>query len=393
MDINQRGILNIIKSALTDCAYTLPQGFNFEEAVTIAKKHEITTMIYYGALKCGIPSNTAFMAEMFTEVCKHISVSEYQIYQIKRLYKAFDDAGIRYLPLKGALLKFEYPKSEMRVMSDADILIQIEQYNEIKKIMESLGYTEGVESNHEYVWHNPPMHIELHKLLIPSYNKDYFSYYGDGWRLAKSSAASATRYEMNDEDQMIYLFTHFSKHYRDGGIGIRHLVDLWVFLDKHSSLNQDYLKKELKKLQLYNFYKNIIRTLNVWFNDSESDELSDFITDKVFQSGQYGTHEAHLLSGAYKETKSGADSNQARNKKYWSYIFLPYRYMSEKFPILVKFPFLLPIMWVVRIVETLIFKRNKVISKSKDFHTLSKDKIQDYGQALDFVGLNFNFKE
>jgi len=51
--------------------------------------------------------------------------------------------------------------------------------------MADLGYEELYESDHELVWNHDLMRIELHKRLIPSYNKDYYQYYGDGWQLAK----------------------------------------------------------------------------------------------------------------------------------------------------------------------------------------------------------------
>ena len=106
--------------------------------------------------------------------------------------------------------------------------------------MQKLGYAEKVESNHEYIWHKAGSYIELHKRLIPTYNKDYYSYFGDGWRLAKLK--DGTRFSMTDEDQMVYLFTHYAKHYRDAGIGIRHIVDLWVYRNNKPNLNEEYIK-------------------------------------------------------------------------------------------------------------------------------------------------------
>ncbi len=95
--------------------------------------------------------------------------------------------------------------------------------------MNRLGYLPGVESNHEYVWDKKNMlHVELHKMLIPSYNKDYYAYFGDGWRLAKKYDGS--EFKMSDEDTFVYIFTHFAKHYRDAGIGIRHITDIYVYL-------------------------------------------------------------------------------------------------------------------------------------------------------------------
>ena len=58
---------------------------------------------------------------------------------------------------------------------------------------------------------------------------------------------------MTPEDEFIYLFTHFAKHYRDGGIGCRYVVDLWVFLRNNPTMDPEKIKRELDKLQLREF--------------------------------------------------------------------------------------------------------------------------------------------
>ena len=214
-------------------------------------------------------------------LCSHI-----QTQTTLQLLKAFEENGIDHMPLKGTLLKPLYPKSELRCMSDADILIKPEQYEAIRSIMLKLGYTEGLESDHEYIWKKENFFTaELHKRLIPSYNKDYYEYYGDGWQLGK--IVNGYCYAMTDEDQLIYLFTHFAKHYRDSGIGIRHLIDLEIYLKKKPELDFAYIDRELQKLQLDVFYGNVLKTLKAWFEGGDEDEVTDFVTERIFGSGSY----------------------------------------------------------------------------------------------------------
>lgn len=236
-------------------------------------------------------------------------------------------------------------------------------------------------------------HIELHKRLIPSYNKDYYEYFGYGWQLAIESENGTTEFKMSDEDQMIFLFTHFAKHYRNSGIGIRHIVDLWVYQQNKTKLNEDYIERELKKLQLNDFYVNILKTLEVWFGDGQDNDKTDLITQIIFNSGVYGTHETRVLSNAYKKTISGENVKNVRITAFLKTAFLPYKFMADKYPVLKKIPILLPIMWVVRFFDILIFKRDKIKTQINDFETSSAERITDYGQALNYVGLDFNFKE
>lgn len=387
---DRKSVIRVIFSALTGEKQDLTEDFSLDYAVEIANKHKIVPLIYYGLINCGVSSDDPKMQGLFMMTCQNVVVSQQQMYALEGIFTAFDQKGIEYMPLKGTLLKAMYPKPEMRSMGDADILVKTEQYEEIRPVMEELGYEHKIESDHEYIWQKPGSYIELHKRLIPSYNKDYYSYFGDGWQLAK--VKNGTRYAMTDEDQMIYLFTHYAKHYRDAGIGIKHIVDLWVYR-RNKELDEEYIKDELKKLQLYDFYKNTVKTLSVWFDGEEPDETTDFITHIIFNSGVYGTREAHILSEAVKLSKSHGSAKAIKKHKFKNLLFLPYSSMCTKYPFLKKLPFLLPVMWFVRIFTAVLFKRDNIKAQNNRVSSITEEGVNSYQQALNFVGLDFNFKE
>ena len=80
-----------------------------------------------------------------------------------------DGPGIRTTVfLKGCNLKRLYPQPELRLMADADILIRMEQYDQIKSVMQSLGFACERESDHEFIWRTKGLYLELHKRLLPS---------------------------------------------------------------------------------------------------------------------------------------------------------------------------------------------------------------------------------
>lgn len=388
---SKNAVIKVLYAALTGEKQQLDGDFDIKVLVDVANKHKIVPMIYYGALNCGISDSEPLMQQLFIATCRSVAISQQQTFYLNEIFKAFDESGVEYMPLKGTLLKEIYPKSEMRTMGDADILIKPEQYDLIKPIMQKLGYEEKIESDHEFIWQKTGSFIELHKRLIPSYNRDYFAYYGDGWQLAK--VKNGTRYEMTDEDQMIYLFTHYAKHYRDAGIGIKHIVDLWIYRRNKPNLDEEYIKTELSKLQLYDFYVNTIKTLAAWFDGATPDEVTDFITHIIFNSGVYGSAEVYILSKAVMACKAKQDANKVRSRKIMRLIFLNYEAMSKKYPILKKLPFLLPVMWVVRIFSVLLFKQNKIKKTQAEISTITDEKINDYQASLNFVGLDFNFKE
>lgn len=384
-------VITLIKSSL-DCVYSpLPDDLDWDRVYRIVSAHQIAPLIYYGIRNADIAIPTEAMYKFRNSVLNSAVADEQQSQTLSSIFSAFENAGIDYMPLKGIVLKSLYPDTLTRVMGDADIMIHIEQYDKIKGIMTDFGFKQVVESDHELIWCKNEIRIELHKRLIPSYNKDYYSYYGDGWRLAKPCGDSAHRFCLDANDEFIYLFTHFSKHYRDGGIGIRHFVDLYVYINANKSLNESYISEELKKLQLYNFYLNIRRTIDVWFNGSESDDITDFITFHIFESGSYGMQDSIILASAVKESKNHRSFYTTRLYQIIEIIFPKYRAMSKRYTVLKKSPYLLPLFWIVRFFDTLLTKRKNIGVQRGKVQLQTPENIMKYQSELHCVGLDFNF--
>jgi hypothetical protein len=319
------------------------------------------------------------------------ALSENQLIEIDRVCKEFDKNGIEYLKLKGSIIKRLYPQHEMRVMSDADILIRESQMDKLKKILPSLGLSFKCESDHEWIWQSDIMPFELHKRIIATYQKDFYAYFENGWRLAHKKSDDSCEYVMKLEDELVYLFTHLAKHYRDAGIGIKHMTDIYLFLREYSELDMEYVYASLEKLHLLDFFKNVKKTLGVWFNGEEYDDVSEFITAKIFESGVYGTRLAGLKSEALKLSK-GRDTKAAKKKKYLNLIFPSYKNMCLIYPGLKKFPIGLPFMWIYRLIGAVLFKQRKIKKINEDVGAISKENIDECQYELNYVGLDFNFE-
>ena len=390
MEALQKGILTLIRSAITEQSLPLSAEFDLEQAMPTIVKHGVQTLCYDGAVRCGISKDIPVMKQLFRSYCQLLRQSERQMQAVAHLFEEFDRCGVDYLPLKGCCMKGLYPKPELRPMGDADILIRTEQYHRIRPIVAGLGYEEQVESDHEQIWHSAALHLELHKRLIPSYNKDYYAYFGDGWRLARQQTGS--RFEMSPEDTMVYQFTHFAKHYRDGGIGIRHGADLWVFL-RGMQPDEAYVRKELDRLRLLEFYDNIRRLLDSWFQDGSADEKTEFISDFMFSGGSWGSRENHVLSDGAKKASAAGGTAGGRRRRLLASFFPNLLVMQQKYPVLKTCPFLLPLFWPIRWITAVLFRRDNLKRQHREFKMISDRNIETYQQMLDYVGLDFHFKE
>lgn len=387
MDGQQIGIIALVKSALTGGRAEIPENFDWNGALNTAKKHHIIPMLYYGVQYSGITPPAEIMQFSELATFKNISVSQNQLYALEQIYKAFDENEIDYMPLKGSVLKFVYPKPEMRPMGDADILIKNEQTEKINAVISNLGYVknESHKGDYDTVWDKKGvLHLELHWNIVSPINRVYYKYFQSGWQFARKENNDSRKYEMAPEDNLVYLFTHFANHYRYGGIGIRHLTDFYIFIMKNSGLDNKKIESALSEMGLLQFYKNVLNTADVWFNGKNSTEITDFITDKIFSSGSYGTRAAHNVSSEIRI--SGAKGKHRLIKK----IFPARSDMEHNFPIVKKHPILIPFLWVFRWVRALLFRRKKIKSEYDNTKNVSSLQIDKYSEELKYVGLGFD---
>lgn len=390
MDKFQKEFISLIQSAFTEKANVISSDFDWEKAVRVAKKHNIASIIFYGAANCNVPQESEHMSQLFQSTLQSMSNDLRQTYEIEQIEAVFDKENISYMPIKGTILKKIYPKTEMRTMGDADILIKLEQYPQIERIMTELGFAYQYESDHELVWSKPALFLELHKSIMTSYNKDFYQYFGTGWGIAKQIGDSS-RYEMSTEDFYLYIFVHFTKHYRITGIGIKHLVDLWVYANAHPEMNWAYLDSALKKLRLQKFHTNVQNTIRVWFEEDTDTEITDLITNVIFHSGQYGSADRAVVNRALQNGKDSA----FKLKLYWYFkgLFLPYSTMKKKYRILEKLPILLPFMWIVRFFDILFHRKSDVKQYMQNMNQIDTEQVKENKRALHAVGLDFQMEE
>lgn len=391
METVKRGILDLIFSAITgeDCA--LPEGFSMEEAYPLVRDGQVITLVYESALQNGISGELPSMKALRQEYYRRLLRSEKQMQMLNRICETFAANGIDYMPLKGSVLKEFYRKPEQRVMGDADILIRLQQYEKIKPLVEALGFEEGAETDHELVWKSPDLYLELHKRIVPAQSKDLYRYFGDGWKLAKP--LSGTRYGLSEEDTFVYLFAHFSKHFRGGGIGCRHAVDLWVYRRAHPDMDEAYIAQGLEKLKLTAFYHNILRMLAVWFEGAKSDEKSEYLTDMFFKGTYFGTREEHMIaSGAMNATRMKSE-RFGKLLRIWKGLFPDRMYMSTKYPVVKKCPILLPVLWPWRWITGILFRRENLRKIHNELRLTDVNAIRNYRKQLEYVGLDFHFEE
>lgn len=391
MDKIKQGVEALISASISGTARTLPDGLDYEELYTQLKRHGILTIGFDGLVRCQADKNHPVMQRMFKDYIKLMMYSEKQTKAKDRLLEAFEKNGIEHLPLKGCNMKNLYPKPELRHMGDADILIKKEQFPEIEVVMAGLGYEyqRDIKVSHTRNWKSKELYLELHNQLMPDEDSDYLSYFGDGW--AKAVHKSGYLYEYKPEDELIFIFTHFAKHFRIGGIGYRQLTDLWVFTNHYKDLDYGYISGELAKIQLDEFFTNTMATVKACFENGEETDVTQLISQFIFNSGNWGSVSSTILSSAVRGKASG-DMGKMNAKVYsfFRLLFPSLDSLKMRYTVLSKAPWLLPVVWVMRWIDVLINRRQNISKKLQRSDKVNEKAVSQHQQFFDAVGLSYN---
>ena len=331
---------------LASCAVndTVPEKVRVEqmdlEAVyALGSRHMITATVAFALETAGFKdkrSGSAIAAAM-----RKTALFDQTWGDIK---KKLEQAGIWYMPLKGAVLKGLYPKYGMREFADHDILFDASRADDVKTIMEELDFKSARygSSNHDCYYKRPCLNFEMHRALFgPGHEEKLFEYYKDvGSRLVRGAGYER---KFTLEDFYLYFLSHEYKHYEGSGTGLRSLLDTYVYLSK-TSFDMNYVQAETEKLGIREFEEKNRSLSQHLFSGEKLTEADQEMLDYILSSGTYGTitHrvENKMRKNGWSKIRYALDRFfvpvSKRNKDYAAY--------AGAYPLFYKHKILLPLL-------------------------------------------------
>ena len=239
-------------------------GMDLANLYTAAERHLLTGITAIALESASVKD------EAFTQA-KGKAIRKVAAFDVERaaVLAKLEEAGIWYMPLKGSVLKDCYPRIGMRQMADNDILFDAARAEDLRTIMESLGFTaERIGVSAHDIYHKPPLaNFEMHRtLFMPGTHDAIYQYYNAIHDKMIRDEDKAYGYHLSPEDFYLYMIAHEYKHYTAGGTGLRSLLDTYVYLKvKGETLDWTYISGELDKMEIAEFEeKNRGRALRLF---------------------------------------------------------------------------------------------------------------------------------
>ena len=377
--------LALMKSAILDTPLSKEVSQKIDADVMvqlykIASKQDQTHMVALALKKNNLLGSdevsALFARSLRLSLFRHEALKHTQ----NQICEVFEEEGIAYVPLKGAVICDLYPEAWMRTSVDIDILVREEDVERAKDILVSkLNYRVCKENYHDIAMLSPHNHVlELHFKILENVEK-MDRMLVKVWDYLQPVEEGKCRYEMTNEYLIFHSYAHMLYHFINGGCGMRYVIDIWI-LEQKLSFDSAKLNEILEVCEMNAFVSYVRKLARVWFEGEMHDEETSRMQKYIMEAGLFGDTESKVKA---RKTKT-----EHKGKYLLQRIFIPYKEFCASYPIVEKHPMLYPVYTVKRWFK--IFdsrKAEQVIQEIKLNQDMNQDSIKELRELFQKLGL------
>lgn len=273
----------------------------------------------------------------------------------------------------------------MRPMNDIDILFRNANFKKVKELFFNMDYQIAHSSAKDvcFIHKHTGILVEMQLSLMDVGYTVWYNYLENIWERCTRADDSSNEYLMSKEDFYIYHIVHMAKHFLNGGIGIKHFLDLYIMKENNYIKNSDLIDSTLESLGVLQFKNTIENLCLYWFkgeNNFQNNKDIELLTKYIFLGGAFGNSQ-NQESGAL--VKLGKDKTSLIAKIFPSINVMINFYGS----FLKKHKWLLPIYWIRLNIERIIRFNYKSKKKLKIIKSLTDNDIKDTKAVFTICGL------
>ena len=361
MNREQQYLLKLICASITEQEIDLPKGeFNWEYMFEFAKGQQLEQFIYPlikdKEVEGIMPELRHKMQQKHGRAVWRDSKQDMELEEICWL---FSEQEIAHIPLKGSVVKHYYPAPEMRRSGDYDILVHNEDRQRAAQILKELGYKQKSKGQTmDDAFEKGTNYLELH-VMLDSPHATTYEFLSKVWDYAK--VKDGYTYEMQIEFLYAYLLSHLHRHLTSGGGGIKLITD-FVMIKRKVKLDMELLEEYLLKAKVKNLSVCVDKLIDKWFyGKGELDQITSMMEQLILTGGAYNNADVAEKMKLSREVKG----DKGKFGGLFARVFPKYGHMSIRYPILNRHKWLLPVMWVIRLLDFRCYRPLQVLRALK----------------------------
>lgn len=222
------------------------------------------------------------MAKLVDDLNRAIRTEVVQTAEFNAINRAFVEAGVRFMPLKGFIMRNYYPERYLRLVGDYDALVERESFARAGDVLTRLGFAWRKGDEHHDVYEKQSqLVVELHFKLFDAYGA-----YRTGRTVAWDRLVSfeGTEFRFTKEDFYRFMVEHLLKHWLSSEETIRDYLDVAIYLRKFGpELDRAKLDADLESSGALEFVRNVERLVACWFDGASSSPTLDEMARYAFR--------------------------------------------------------------------------------------------------------------
>ena len=302
----------------------LPEQLHWDQVISLAIQHKLMAFVYRAiATKQEMPAT--LLSRVETLYFGAVGEQMRQEHYATELFAELQKQGIRYMPMRGYLMRELYPNPAWRTSSDLELLCDQENREVIGQILAEYGFSRVSLREDTDVWALDHVVITVHTRIVTP-DDPLAGYFSNVW--SRLVSEDGVVYRMTDEDYCIYILSQMSRYIYYGRMSVRQILDLYIYRHAKEGLDRTYVEAELQKLGILQFTHKVEELCEVWFGDGEQTNDTMTIGSFIAASSAYGMTACEPIK--------------------LNPVFPSFKIMKRWYRILRPLPVLLPFMWVWR---------------------------------------------
>lgn len=365
----QKNFLEIIKCAVHEQPITLPESVSYREILSLAREQSLL------ALVCEkLCENESFLAsEEYGKAAAYtigiVTGQSRRTSVFLKLYRAFENAGIQPIVMKGIVCRELYGKfRNHRPSGDEDLLIPPEDFPLLQKVMEAEGFRierqditdRELEAVQEITFYQPETRLAIEVHTNPmgkesGIRRQMNGYFKEVFAKKEPLEIEGTQiWTMNPTDHFLFLVLHAFKHLMSGGLGIRQTLDICLFYEKYGQkIRREYIWTSLEQTDAAGFFTDILyigkKYLGFAFEEERKKNCPEALLEDMLDNGIFGnTTQAERTAGSMTTAAVDNREKYSKAKTIYRAIFPRKEFMINQNPEIIEKPWLLPVCWIRR---------------------------------------------
>ena len=389
------------------------QNLDWEKLFQLAKEQAVPFLLTYVLrrrkdLGCPEALRRERSAQMFATLLEMNDQRE----SVLGLLQELESAGFHPILLKGYVAADCYAVADCRISSDVDILVPAKQEARICAFLKKKGFDVSprwTDGHHSICTHPDYGYLEIHadlfdRLVADIWFKDLQSDIFDMKNCIRVATKGGSYRTLGYTDNLLFMTLHMVKHFINGGISLRMMLDIGMFICRHSD-----------KIDFQQYWA-VLHTLSydemvgsaLWalirycgFEEdafpglpSEDQDHVQLLLSDLEQGGWLGKNnmdegrESHMVYSAYMQRKGAKNYRLSMAKQRVSNGFrrvFPARVVLMKYlPAVAENAMLIPIAWSKHVIHgmSVIFGRSADENEMRKLECTEHQVLRDRASML-----------